>query len=407
MTGFAYKGRDVRGILLEGVVDAADSAAAADTLVSRGITPVEITEEQAKIGFQLDTKSWFERKVNEEDIMLFSRQMFTLMKAGVPILQALAGLKESTHQPTFAVVLGRIRDSLDSGRELSIALNDSGVFSPFYISMIRVGEMTGQLDRIFLQLFEHLEFEKDMRAKIKAAIRYPTFVLIAMGAAISIINLFVIPSFAKVFNSFNAPLPLMTQILIGFSNFTINYWYIVLIILISSALGIRAYVKTTAGRLVWDRKKLSLPIVGDIIKKATLARFARSFSMSLASGLPATQAFSVVAQVVDNAYIADKLEGMRSGVERGESIIRTAINSQIFTPIVLQMIAVGEESGDVDGLLLEVADMYDREVKYEVDNLSARIEPLLIVCLAGLVLILALGVFLPMWDLGSTMLHRK
>lgn len=407
MTGFAYKGRDVRGILLEGVVDAADSAAAADILVSRGITPVEISEEQAKIGFQLDTKSWFERKVNEEDIMLFSRQMFTLMKAGVPILQALGGLKESTHQPAFAVVLGRIRDSLDSGRELSIALNDSGVFSPFYISMIRVGEMTGQLDRIFLQLFEHLEFEKDMRAKIKAAIRYPTFVLIAMGAAISIINLFVIPSFAKVFNSFNAPLPFMTQILIGFSNFTINYWYIVLIILVGSVLGIRAYVKTTAGRLVWDRKKLGLPIVGDIIKKATLARFARSFSMSLASGLPATQAFSVVGQVVDNAYIADKLEGMRNGVERGESIIRTAINSQIFTPIVLQMIAVGEESGDVDGLLLEVADMYDREVKYEVDNLSARIEPLLIVCLAGLVLILALGVFLPMWDLGSTMLHRK
>lgn len=407
MTAFVYRGRDVSGTMIEGLIDAPDSNAAADTLVSRGITPVSIKEELSRDGLVLDTSGWFKPRVTAEDIMFFSRQMYTLMKAGVPILQALGGLRESTHNPTFADVLGRIRESLDSGRELSIALNDTEQFSPFYISMIKVGEMTGRLDIIFLRLYEHLEFEKDMRAKIKAAIRYPTFVIIAMAAALLILNIFVIPAFAKVFASFHAPLPLMTQILLGFSSFTVNYWYLVIGGVGAVVYLCMRYVSTEEGRVAWDRRKLSLPIIGPIINKATLARFARSFSMSLSSGLPVTQAFSVVGQVVDNTYIAAKLEQMRSGVERGESIIRTASSSGIFTHIVLQMIAVGEETGDVDGLLLEVADMYDREVKYEVDNLSARIEPILIVFMAGLVLVLALGVFLPMWDLGSTMTHRK
>lgn len=407
MTAFVYKGRDVRGMMIEGLVDAPDSNAAADTLVSRGITPVAISEEKSRDGFMLDTSSWFKPKVTEEDLMFFSRQMYTLMKAGVPILQALGGLRESTHNVSFADVLARIRESLDSGRELSIALSDSGVFSPFYISMIKVGEMTGRLDIIFLRLYEHLEFEKDMRAKIKAAIRYPSFVILAMAVALIILNIFVIPAFAQVFAAYKAPLPLMTLILLGFSKFTVNYWYLVFGGIGGVVYLSMRYVNTAAGRLAWDRHKLRLPIIGPIINKATLARFARSFAMSLASGLPVTQAFSVVGQVVDNTYIADKLEQMRTGVERGESIIRSASNSGIFTHIVLQMIAVGEETGDVDGLLLEVADMYDREVKYEVDNLSARIEPILIVFMAGLVLMLALGIFLPMWDLGSTMTHKK
>lgn len=407
MTAFAYKGRDVQGTVIEGLIDAQDSNAAADTLVSRGITPIAIHEETNREGLSLGTSGWFKPKVTDEDIMFFSRQMYTLMKAGVPILQSLGGLRESTHNPTFADVLGRIRESLDSGRELSIALSDAGVFSPFYISMIRVGEMTGRLDVIFLRLYEHLEFEKDMRAKIKAAVRYPTFVIIAMAAALVILNIFVIPAFGQVFKSFNAPLPIMTRVLLGFSDFTVKYWYLVIGGSGGLAWLVHRYVNTPKGRLFWDRKKLSLPIIGPIIKKATLARFARSFSLSLASGLPITQAFSVVGQVVDNVFIAQKMDEMRSGVERGESIIRTAANTGIFTHIVLQMIAVGEETGDVDGLLLEVAEMYDREVKYEVDNLSAKIEPILIVFMAGLVLVLALGVFVPMWDLGSTMMGRK
>ncbi|GAA5179882.1 MSHA fimbrial biogenesis protein MshG [Niveibacterium umoris] len=406
MAGYSYRGRDARGVLVEGLLDALNEAAVADNLMSRGITPLDIRVARGR-GFSLGRLKLGERKVSDEDIMFFSRQMYTLMKAGVPILQALGGLRESSQVPAFAAVLGKLREGLDSGRELSIALTDTGVFSPFYIAMVKVGEMTGRLDLIFLRLFEHLEFEKEMRQKISAAIRYPSFVIIAMAAAIAVINLFVIPSFAKVFKQFNAELPLITRGLIGFSSFTVEYWWLVLLVCIGAAVGVRFWLKTPAGRLKWDRAKLRMPIVGDTVSKATLARFARAFSLSLTSGLPVTQAFAVVAQVVDNAWIAMKLDTMRQGVERGDSILRTAAASRVFTPMVLQMIQVGEESGDVDGLLMEVAEMYEREVAYEVDNLSARIEPILIVCLAGLVLLLALGVFLPMWDLGSAMMRRQ
>jgi len=272
--------------------------------------------------------------------------------------------------------------------------------------MIRVGEMTGRLDLIFMRLFEHLAFEKDMRAKIKAALRYPTFVVIALAAALVVINIMVIPAFAKVFNAFHTELPLMTRILIGFSNFCIDYWWAMLGGMIALVLGLRAFVGTPGGKLFWHQYKLRLPIVGSTINKATLARFSRAFSLALSSGLPVIQAFGVVSQVVDNAWMAVKLEQMRRGVERGESILRTAAAARIFTPIVLQMIAVGEESGSVDELLLEVAQMYEREVNYELDNLSARIEPILIVCLGVMVLVLALGIFLPIWDLSSAMLGK-
>jgi MSHA biogenesis protein MshG len=405
MPTFTYSARDPQGSQQQGLVDANDSAAAADILIGRGLIPLDISE-AARSESVFAQFAQTRRKISDEDIMFFSRQMYTLMKAGVPILQALAGLRDSATHPAFAQMLGKLRESLDSGRELSIAIKDTGAFSNFYVSMIRIGEMTGRLDLVFLRLFEHLNFEKDMRAKIKAALRYPSFVLIAMAGALAIINIFVIPAFAGVFKSFKTELPLMTRVLIGFSNFTVHYWPILLIGLIAVIAGARLWVQTPDGRYLWDKHKLRLPIVGSTIRKAVLARFARSFSLSLRSGLPIIQAFSVVADVVDNAFIAEKLTGMRTGIERGDSLLRTAAATRIFTPVVLQMIAVGEESGSVDDLLLEIAEMYEREVDYEVDNLSARIEPILIACLAVLVLILALGVFLPIWDLGRAMLHK-
>ncbi|MDP2786438.1 MAG: type II secretion system F family protein, partial [Sulfurimicrobium sp.] len=280
------------------------------------------------------------------------------------------------------------------------------VFNPFYVSMVRVGEATGMLEEIFLRLFYYIEFEKSTKDKIKAAMRYPTFVIIAMVVAIGIINLFVIPAFAKVYAGFNAELPLMTRILVASSNFTVQYWPLMLMILAGAFYGFRLYVATPVGRYQWDRLKLRLPVVGSIIEKATLSRFARSYALTSRSGVPIVQGLSVVAQVVDNDFMAKKIDGIREGVERGDSILRTAAASRVFTPVVLQMIAVGEETGELDDLMQEIAEMYEREVAYEVDNLSAKIEPILIVGLGVLVLILALGIFLPIWDLGKVALHK-
>jgi MSHA biogenesis protein MshG len=280
------------------------------------------------------------------------------------------------------------------------------VFSPFYLSMVRVGEGTGLLDTVFIRMFDHLEFEKFMRDQVKAALRYPSFVMIAMAVAIVIINLFVIPAFAKVFKGFNAELPLMTRILIGFSDFMINNWLFLLVLLGAVIFGFRAWVATSAGKYKWDKFKLRIPIAGKIVQKATLARFARSFALAARSGVPIVQAMTLISETVDNDYIADKVNQMRSGIERGESVLRTAANSGVFTPVVLQMIAVGEESGALDDLMQEIADMYQREVEYELKTLGAQIEPIMIVFLGILVLILALGIFLPIWDLGKAALHK-
>ena len=409
MPNFAYKGRNSRGELVQGVLEGADTGGVAELLFNNGITPLEISA--AKGPSKKTGETWldrlFEQKVGVMDVLLFSRHMYTLMKAGVPIMRSLAGLEESTQNKAFARVMGGLRDSLDAGRELSASLRRfPEVFSPFYVSMVRVGEMTGRLEEIFLRLFNHLEFDKHTREQVKAALRYPLFVIVAMAVALVIINLFVIPAFAKVYAGFHAELPMLTKVLIGFSNFMVRYWPLLLVTLVATVAGIRMYIRTTRGKYKWDRFKLRIPIVGSIIEKATLARFARSLALASQSGVPIIQALSVVSQVVDNDFIAQRIQQMRDGVERGESILRTAVTAGVFTPVVLQMIAVGEETGSIDELMQEIADMYDREVEYQIKNLSAQIEPILVIGIGIMVLVLALGVFLPIWDLGRVALHR-
>lgn len=406
MPFFAYKGRNARGDLVQGVQEAADSGVLATSLMNAGTTPIEISPSSAPKNGE-DGLSFFEEKITTVDLMMFSRQMYTLLKAGIPIMNALGGLQASTINKKLAGVIGAIRQSLDSGRELSVAMREhSKIFSPFYLSMVRVGEGTGMLETVFLRMFDHLEFEKFMRDQVKAALRYPSFVMMAMGIAIVVINIFVIPAFAKVFKGFGAELPLMTRILIGFSDFMLNNWLLLLMLLIGAIFGFKSWVATKPGKYKWDKIKLNFPIAGKIVRKATLARFARSFALAARSGVPIVQAMTLIAETVDNDYIADKVNQMRSGIERGESVLRTASNSGVFTPIVLQMIAVGEESGALDDLMQEIADMYQREVEYELKTLGAQIEPIMIVFLGILVLILALGIFLPIWDLGKAAMHK-
>jgi MSHA biogenesis protein MshG len=408
---FAYKGRNARGELLRGVLEGADSGAIADQLFGTGVTPVEIvpTTRSVTVG-GAQAGLWqrlTEKKVNSLDVQLFSRQLYTLLKSGVPIMRGLAGLQESAISAAFGRVIKDLRESLDSGRELSAAMRrHPAVFSNFYLAMVRVGEMTGRLEEVFLRLFDHLEFDRSMRERVKTALRYPSFVVIAMVGAIAIVNIFVIPQFVKVFASFHAELPLMTRLLIASSGFMVAYWPALVVALAGAVLGARAWVATAAGRYAWDMRKLRLPLAGKIIVKGTMARFARSFALALRSGVPIVQTLTLVSQTADNAYLAARIEQMRDGVERGESILRTSVTAGIFTPIVLQMIAVGEESGSLDEMMDEIAHMYEREVDYELKTLSSQIEPILIAFLGVLVLVMALGIFLPIWDLGKAALHK-
>ena len=408
MSTFVFRGRNARGELIRGNLEGADSSSVADQLVRTGITPVEIKPAFASGDLNIgQILARLQECVTPTDLVLMSRQLYTLLHAGVPILRALGSLEESATNAALLRVLQDLRASLDSGKELSAAMRQHPtVFSPFYIAMVRVGEMSGRIEDVFLRMAEHLEFEVEMRGRVKSALRYPLFVIIAMSVALAIVSVFVIPTFAKMYEGFGTQLPLLTRVLIGFSNFTVNYWPLIVAAVIGAILSFRLWVATPRGRYLWDRTRLHLPIAGKIITKATLSRFAHSFALCIRSGVPLVQALSVVARVVENEFIGARIEQMRDGVERGEAIYRTAITAGVFSPVVLQMIAIGEETGALDHLMTEIGAMYGRDVEYDLKSLTAQIEPILIVGLAIMVLILALGVLTPIWGLGKAMVGK-
>jgi MSHA biogenesis protein MshG len=409
---FSYVAKGPHGNV-EGSQEAASAAALAGELQGKGLLPLKIKPEgkvavASAANAPMPTPEFLKPKVTPLDVMLFSKQIYTLFKAGVPILRALAGLQETTLNPTLKEVLLDLRRNLESGMELSSCMaQHPKVFDGFYIAMVRMGEASGRLEEVFLRLSQHVEFEMFMRQQVKSATRYPTFVIIAMIGALGVINVMVIPAFSGVFKSLGAELPLPTQILVAMSNFTVNHGGKLLSLLVASFFVWRHWSKTPEGRPVWDRMLLRMPIVGNVVSKAAMARFTRSFSLSLKSGVPLERALVSVAMTADNAHITQQIEGMRDRIMRGETLASAAAAAGVFSPMVLQMIAIGEETGMVDELLEEVGQLYTEDVQYALKTLAQQIEPILILFMGGLVLMLALGVFLPMWNLGSaTMKHN-
>lgn len=406
---FSYRGKDSRGAVQQGALVATSPEAAASELMRRGITPLSIREQDQSesLGERLNKMPIFRKKISLDELIVFCRQMYALTKAGIPLIRTMRGLADTTRSQVLSEVLDDVTDRLEGGSTMAAAMQaHPKVFSELFIAMIHVGENTGQLDDAFKRLSDILELERDTKRRLKQAMRYPMFVVIALFAALMVVNFLVIPKFAAVFNKLGADLPFLTQVLVGTSNFLLGYWYIVLFGLAAAGLLLRQWKQTEQGRLTWDRYKLKMPIIGPLMELITLSRFARNFASMQAAGMPVTQALTVVAEATDNAWISRHIKDMRAGIERGESLLRTARQSDMFTPLILQMIAVGEETGSVDEMLVNVADFYDEDVDYGLKRLAESIEPILIVAMGILVLILALGVFLPIWDLGAAAMGR-
>ncbi|QOC23834.1 type II secretion system F family protein [Wenzhouxiangella sp. AB-CW3] len=407
MSGFQWRGRNARGQLVNGHVEADSSDAVAEQLMRLDITPIEIQEAEAgsqSAGNSLRTRLGLDRP-GVNDLILFTRQMYTLTKAGVPLIRGLNNVAESTRNPVLRQAIEDLVDALESGRELADGLaQNPRVFPNMFVSIVRVGEGSGNLEQSFLQLNGYLELERDFRARLKQALRYPAMVIVAMVIAVAILMVWVIPVFANFFARHDAELPLPTRIIVATSEFTSEWWWLVLLAIGALLFAFRYWIGTENGRYRWDRIKLRLPVIGKILFEGTMARFARSFSMTYRSGVPLIQGLTLVSKAVENEYIGQAVNDMRTGIERGESLSRTAAATGLFSSLVLQMISIGEETGDVDTMLTETAEYYEREVDYDLDNLSALIEPILLVFLAVLVLIMALGVFLPMWDVGRAAL---
>jgi len=399
---FSYKGRSLRGEAVSGQLEGDTAEAVASRLFNSGVTPIEIVA--AKAVESADAGELWRRlgggKPKTSDLIMFSRQMYTITKSGIPLLRGLKGLAESTHNIVLRRTLEDVIAGLESGRDLASSLSrHPEIFSTLYISIVRVGESTGTLENSFLRLCDYLGQDQDIQDKVRSALRYPMIVMAAIAIAIGVITVFVIPNFAPLFKVLGDDIPMPTRIIMGVSTFTQHYWWLVAGAFAAAFVWAKQYTSTEQGRYKWHRLKLRIPVVGKLTHEAILARISRSLSISLAAGMPMIQTLNVIARSAGNDYMAERVNRLRDAVERGDPLSRAAATVGMFPPLVLQMMAVGEETGDLSELLDEVADFYEREVDYTLKNLSAMIEPIMVIAVGVAVLILALGVFLPMWNM--------
>ena len=401
MGEFHYKGRSATGEPMKGRLTGATSDAVANRLLDIGVIPVDIKEAAEKT--EITVEDFWRRlgggRPTTKDLSLFCRQMHVITRTGLPLLRGIGGLAETTHNEVLRSALVEVMASLESGRGLAQSMGDHAIFPPLFISIIEMGESTGTVDTAFERMYEYLMMEQEIRDRVKTATRYPTTVIGAILVALGIITVFVIPSFAPLFKALGDELPMPTKIILGTSTFILAHWGLVLLGFGAIWGAIHTWLKTTQGRFRWDRMKLNLPVVGTIVRNAALSRITRSLTIALHAGLPMNETLQTVSKSIGNAFLSQKMDMLTDGIERGESLWKTAHATKLFTPLVLQMIALGEETGSLPELLDEVAEHYKREVDYDLDNLSAALEPILMVAVGGMVLILALGIFLPMWDM--------
>lgn len=412
MATFRYQGRNRAGKNVSGQLNAVNESAVAEQLMRSGIVPLQIKQaqvndaKQEKSGGNVDVGMWLKQLLRRplplSDLIMFIRQMYSLTKAGISMLRAVEGLADNATNRQLGDALRDVADQLERGRGLSTAMAEHPlVFPRVVVAVVHVGENTGRLEQSFAQLAQYLEGELDTRKRIKEATRYPIFVSGFLFVAVVVLNIFVIPQFASMFSSFGVELPLITRMLLASSDFFINYTAYMLAAVVLVVIAMLRQLKKPASRERWDGWKLKMPAVGDVVERSLLARFCRSFAVMLNSGVPLTQALGLVSETLDNRYMSVRVADMRKGIERGETLLRVSRNSGLFTPLVLQMISVGEETGSLDDLLIEAAEYYEREVDYDLKNMTARIEPIMISIVAVMVLFLALGIFLPMWEMMS------
>ncbi len=402
MAEFAYKGRSANGALVTGTLHGSSADAVAGRLVGVGITPVAIENISARRNVNLEDvfRKLGGGQPTTKDLVLFCRQMYTITRTGLPLLRGLTGLTQTTHNEVLKDALVDIVASLESGRGLSESLGrHPKIFGTLFVNLVEIGEATGTLETSFERLYEYLSMDQEVRDRVKSAVRYPLIVLVAVAIALGIITVFVIPNFAPIFRQLGDDIPLPTKIIMGTSDFVINRWPVLLGAVAAAWFGAVWYVRTEAGRINWDRIKLKIPVTGIIVRNAALSRICRSLGVALSSGLPINQTLKTVADSIGNTWLGGRMARLGEGIERGEALSTTAATSGLFTPLVLQMITLGEETGALPELMDEASEFYRREVDYDLENLSAALEPILIVTVGVVVLILALGVFLPMWDM--------
>jgi len=408
MSNFRYRGRSARGDLITGKLEAENADAVAARLLNLGITPLQIgADAHDESGYQNVMQRLGAGRPSNGDMLLFARQMYAITKSGLPLLRGLRGLAQSTHNRLLRDALLDVLQSLESGRDFATSLaRHPTLFTPVFLSMVRVGEATGTLENAFLRLGEYMSQDQDVQDRVKGAIRYPIIVIIMIGLAVGVITVFVIPNFAPLFKILGNDIPWPTRVIMGSSDLVVHHGWALAISAILTFIGWRRYLKTETGRYRWDGYKLKVPVLGELLRQSILSRATRSLAISLQAGLPMIQALTLLSRSAGNEWLAERLIHLRDAVERGDSLSRAATTSGIFPSLVLQMMLVGEETGELTQLLEEIGGFYQREVDHRLKTLTAMLEPFLIILVGGMVLILALGVFLPMWNMIAKVGHQ-
>ena len=396
MAIYNYKARDKQGKLIAGRIESVSPISAEKQIEELKLIPISV-EESASFSWG-DFLPAFQT-ISKKDVIVFSRQLATLYQSGVPLTKSLDSLIEFARNKKFKEILAEIKRDVESGQTLSKSFaKHPKVFSEIYVNMVEVGETSGLLSDILVRVALLMEKDMAVKAKVKSATFYPKIVVSAIIIAVVILVGFVIPKFAMLYKSFNVPLPLETRILVAISNFFVSYWYIVLIASAALFAGVKFYLNSSAGRLWWDEHKLKIPIFGSIFYKSMMSQFTRIFGLLFQSGLPVNRAFELIRNAVNNKFFTNKIDEIQSDVTRGESITNSFKNSKIFSGIIIQMVSVGEETGHIDEMLGKVADYFDEDLDHQLSMLQASIEPVLLTIIFGMVLFLALAIYLPIID---------
>ena len=402
MPNFRYRVRDRMGKPIAGTIDAPTLQIAGERLYHLGYLPITVEEERSTDSFDI-AKIWLRfQKVKLEELIFFSQQLSTLYKAGLPLLTGLGSLAEQTENKKLKPILEAVRRQIEGGSTLFEAMSRyPEVFPQVYTNMVRAGETSGRLGESLDRFISLAEREIKTRQRVKEATRYPKIVIFSVLIAFAILLTFVIPRFAEIFAQFKTPLPLPTRVMIQINTIFHTYWYLVLSALFGIPLLIRNYLRTEKGRYSWDRFKIRIPVFGPLLLKIALSRFAYTFAILNRSGIPILQTLEITASTINNVHLAQSITEIMHKVREGRSLSDALKESEKFTPLVIQMVAVGESSGTLDEMLMRITEYYDIEADNAIKKMSTYIEPSLILFLGVVVLLLALAVFLPWWDMAS------
>lgn len=395
---FEYQVRDRQGRILTGVVEADSRETVIQRLRREGyiVTSVKQKAVAPSVGELLASL----RPLPIKELALFSRQFATMMAAGLSLLKCLSILQQQTSNQRLAEAVADIRREVEGGSTLYGAMQrHPRVFPELYVTMLRAGEVGGVLDKVLERLAEHYEKEYELREKVKTATRYPLVIMLFAFGVVILLLTTVVPTFVEMFHSFKAELPLATRILLGISQALTGFWYLWLLLLVGGGFLASRFLATEEGKSWWDRLVLRLPVFGDLTRKVALARVCRTLGTLLATGVPVLQAIEVVAEVAGNRVIGQALLSTRDSIREGEGIAGPLEQTGVFPPLLTQMVAVGEETGNLDGMLAKVADFYDREVKNTTESLASLLEPFLIGFLAIVVGAIIVSTILPIFDL--------